>query len=40
MKTDLGFGVELETIDSSYAKSFELRNNKAKLSQELGMKLK
>ena len=40
MKIDLGFGVELETMDSSYAKSFALRNNELKLTQELGMKLK
>ena len=37
---NLGFGVELEVLDTSYAKSFELKNNEAKMSQMLGMKLK
>ena len=26
-KIDLGFGVELEVLDTDFAKSFELKNN-------------
>jgi hypothetical protein len=35
----LGFDIELEIIETEFAKSFELRNNDAKLSQNLGLQL-
>jgi hypothetical protein len=39
-KIDIGFGVELEILDTSYAKTHKLINNEARMDQFLGFKLK
>ena len=39
-KINLGMNVELNILDTDFAKSFEVRNKETKRSIDLGMRLK